>query len=118
MLHWDLQQHRKEFWGSEPSARERRAKMQNALQAAREEYDEKVYRGDINPTDYKKKLFFKMGDVELCEKAFVNLLGLATVTGFKTRVWREEVDIFLGKRSRKSSYHTFHFIIMCCLVMW
>ena len=33
----------------------------------------------------------------MCEKSFVNLLGLADNNGFKLKTWNNEVDIFLGE---------------------
>ena len=51
----------------------------------------------LNASEYTRPFVFLANGVEMCEKSFVNLLGLADSNGFKLKTWNNEVDIFLGE---------------------
>lgn len=96
---------RKEFWASEPSASERRTRIHTALVKARAACLQKITLKEIDPDHYPDHLLFMVGDIEVCQKTFVNALGLQTSAGFKSRTWKDEVDIFIGK-------FMLHFIVL------
>jgi hypothetical protein len=89
---------RKQFWGDKPGPHERRALIQSELIKANKEYLKRLYSGDIIIEKNKdvRPFIFLVGEKEVCEKAFVNLLGIANFQGYKTKVWNDEVDIFQG----------------------
>lgn len=93
----DVMHLRQEFWASEPSASERRTRMHAAVSIAREQYMVAVTKKKIDPDDYPDNLLFMAGEVEVCEKSFVNALGLNSSTGYKSKTWRDVVDIFTGQ---------------------
>lgn len=98
MLYTSLIHHRKEFWGKMPSALERRRKMKTAVEGARKFYISKASEGPINPDDYPDQLIFTAVDgTIMCEQAFVCMLGLATVDGFKSKTWTSVRNEVIGK---------------------
>jgi hypothetical protein len=87
---------RRDFWGSVPTGADRRVKIQHALSVANKNFNHLLQLGAISATDYKRPFLFRVGETEVCEKAFVNLLGLADIKGHKPKTWLEEVSIFFG----------------------
>jgi hypothetical protein len=94
---FSLGRFRSNFWGDVPNAKDRREKIQNELAKARAEYDKRLAVGSIVLQDYKTPLVFSVNGNIVCEKAFVNILGIADRLGNKSKTWIDEVDIFLGK---------------------
>ena len=60
----------------------------------------KVATEAVHPEDYPDQLIFKVNDKEVCQRSFANMIGMATVEGFKNKLWVDEVSIFLNKKER------------------
>ncbi len=90
--------HRLRFWGRTVlNARERRDKIRDELQIAHNEYNKRCSENKLKVDSGKSPFIFMAGGKQFCEKAYVNLLGIANYEGFKTKTWNAEVKIFLGK---------------------
>lgn len=91
-----LLEYRRDFWGDTvPSARDKRAKLQDLLTTANRKYVKLLSRNEIEPNQ-EAPFAFVVGGKRFCEKAFVNLLGLADATGHKSKAWRKAVGKFTG----------------------
>ena len=88
---------RHQFWGKVPNREERRAKIETLLLEARRQYNERSQRKEIDPSKYSNWLCFVVDGQVVCEKAFVNMLGLADNRGAVSKVWRDEVRALTGK---------------------
>ena len=87
---------RMKFWGNDPGRKEAREKIRDALLEARRTYLLHASLDDvINPTDFPGQLCFKVGGLQVCEKAFANIVGMADGNGFKNKVWVEESRNFV-----------------------
>jgi hypothetical protein len=108
---------RERFWGDNPKPSTRREKIRRELSLANIEYTERLrYQLEVK-SQYKKPFVFHVDGKEVCEKAFVNILGIADFNGQKTRLWNGEVSSFLGNSlyilfigCQNISYKTFTFI--------
>ena len=91
---------RTKFWNDTPTAKLRRQRIRNILREAREEFDTRCQEKTIDPSDFPNSFVFLLEGKIICEKAFVNLIGLANCDGEKTRPWINEVRNFsLGRSS-------------------
>lgn len=97
-----MMKYRELFWGEEsaapPTAKLRREKIQCELKKAWQKYAA-MHRGHENtsPDDKDRTHFmFTIDDKAICEKAYVNILGLADTKGHKSKMWKHEVDKFFG----------------------
>jgi hypothetical protein len=92
--------HREKFWGGKPpTAKVRREKIGRILKEAREEYFKRLEsQGGAVKTNAKREdnLLFVIDKEEVCEKAYVNILGLASSKGDKSKMWNDEVSKFFG----------------------
>lgn len=86
-----------QFWGKRPRGSARREKIQQALRDASKVFQTRLSLKQIDASKYSRPFVFLANDVEMCEKAYVNLLGLADSNGYKLKTWINEVDIFLGE---------------------
>ena len=103
-----IQEFRRNFWGDTPTAMERRAKVASALHKARGAYVLKSSLEPLIPEDYPDQLLFKAEGKHVCQKYFVNLVGMSDSKGYRNKVWLDEVKKFVSgavchKRDKKSS---------------
>jgi hypothetical protein len=96
MRYTTVREFRKDFWGKEPSPVERRNKMFNLIRQARDAYLKKVAIDPVDLTAYPNQLLFEAEGTQMCEQAFVNMLGLGTAQGYRSVTWIDQVDIFNG----------------------
>lgn len=88
---------RDDFWGSVPTAHNRREKIRAILQKASAEYslvlktDKSIVNRQCIP------LTFRVGNKVVCEKSFVAALGMNDKKGNKSKNWCDEVSMHLGK---------------------
>lgn len=93
-----IAQFRIDFWGSNPSRDAKRHKIQHAIRAAADEFNRRLeHKRIIDVNAYKQPLVFVANGDEMCEKSYVNLLGLGDSTGFKIKLWNEEISNYFGK---------------------
>lgn len=86
---------RTKFWGDCPTAKARRAKIRDALKEARRVYlSHSATEGVIHQKYFPGQFCFKVGGVQVCEKSFANIVGMADANGFKNKVWLSEVEHF------------------------
>lgn len=85
------------FWRHMPNREERRAKISSILEKARQDFTERSYRKEIDPSKYPNCFCFSIDGVNICEKAYANALGLANDKGAVSKVWKDEVKVFIGK---------------------
>lgn len=76
---------------------DRRKKIQQALSEASSAFHARLAVKKLNAAEYTRPFVFLANGVEMCEKSFVNLLGLADSNGYKLKTWNNEVDIYLGE---------------------
>ena len=96
------------FWGKKaPSSKEKRAKIREALKRASDEYNNLLATKDITIQDYKTPFAYRASGNLVCEKAFVNMLGMADSKGNKGKMWKNEMAIYLGK-------HHLYYVVACC----
>jgi hypothetical protein len=81
---------------TDPSSRKKRKKIQVALKRANTAFISKLTMKEIDADDYPDRLLFMVGDIEVCETVFVNVLGMETPCGYKSKTWTSEVDYLLG----------------------
>lgn len=102
---------RTKFWGDRPTRKERREKIKDALREARRKYLLNAsLEGEVDQAQFPGQLCFVVGGVQVCEKAFANILGMADTNGFKNKAWVSEAKAFMessltgqcGTRSRKT----------------
>lgn len=77
--------------------------MLAAVIKARKRFEDKMCQGNIPPSTvatYPNRLIFLADDREVCEKSYVNMLGVATVEGYKSKVWKGVVENCAGKQKR------------------
>jgi len=87
---------RKTFWEDRPSASARREKMFRILQNARRDYLTRCASQEFDSSIYPNQLCFVLNDGTLvCEKAFVNVLGMANAKGEKQKTWKSTLSNFL-----------------------
>lgn len=86
-----------QFWGTRPRASSRREKIQKALHDASVAFQTRLALKQIDAAKYRRPFVFLVNDEEMCEKSYVNLLGMADNNGYKLKTWNNEVDIFLGE---------------------
>ena len=99
-----MQNFRTSFWGDFPNPRERRKKVAAAIATARENYLRLSSIEELNPKDYPSQLLFRSEGNFVCQKYFANLVGMTDKnTGFKNKVWVNEVDSFLNGKSSAQS---------------
>ena len=79
---------------------ERRAKISSILEKARQDFTERSYRKEIDPSKYPNCFCFSIDGVNICEKAYANALGLSNDKGAVSKVWKDEVRVFIGTLSR------------------
>jgi hypothetical protein len=102
----DLLDFRLAFWGKKaPSSKEKRAKIREALKRASDEYNNLLPTKNIMIQDYKTPFAYRAFGKLVCEKAFVNMLGMADLKGNKGKMWKNEMAIYLGKH---------HLYCACC----
>jgi hypothetical protein len=89
-------QYRLSFWGKSPTRIERQRMMKEKIASAREVFMSRVSDETFSAKDYPDKLIFMADGVEMCEQAFVHMLGLATRQGYKSPVWIREKQYFTG----------------------
>lgn len=92
---------RKEFWGDlkskPPNAKTRRQRIAKELRKARDQYQARVERiGKAEGDKVSNNLLFQIDGEEVCEKAFINVLGLADRNGQKSKMWNHEIAKFFG----------------------
>jgi hypothetical protein len=91
-----LLEYRRDFWGNGTlSAKDKRAKLHDVLTTASREYVKLLSINEIEP-NLEAPFAFVAGGKRFCEKAFVNLLGLADSTGYKSKAWNQAVQRFKG----------------------
>ena len=77
----------------------RREHIANELQRARHQYLDKLQR--VGVADKRKNdnnFTFIVNGKEVCEKAFVNVIGIADLNGHKSKMWNHEVIKFSDKQ--------------------
>lgn len=89
-------EHRRAFWGKEPSAEQRRNLMHGVILDARRAYLAKASVENLDPTQYKNQLVFMADGMEMCELAFTHMLGVSTAQGFRSKAWIDELEMFTG----------------------
>ena len=97
-----LVKYRESFWGEEgtnaPNAATRRRRIAKEIAKARNQYVERVeLYGRSDHDKHRDNLLFQIDGEDVCEKAFVNILGLADSKGQKSKIWSHEVAKFFGK---------------------
>ena len=109
--YFTLLEFRANFWGDEPTPSQRRKLMMDEIQKARERYMKKAAAESIDPKEYPKQLIFMANDIEMCEQAFANMLGVCTLDGYRSKTWVSVVDEVIGgkfllkhKKSKKKTY--------------
>jgi hypothetical protein len=91
-----VKEYRNQFWGKEPSPAERRNLMATMIRKARDAYLKKIATENVDSAAYPNQLLLEANGIEMCEQAFVNMLGLGTSQGYRSSTWINEVDIFNG----------------------
>ena len=100
--YYSVLQFRSKFWENEPTPSQRRKLMMDEVRNARTRYLEKVANEVVDPKQYPKQLIFCADGVELCEQAFVNMLSVCTVDGYRSKTWISIVDeVVNGKSAHK-----------------
>ena len=92
-------QYRRRFWKSEPNASERRANIIAELTRASTDYAAMLKAGAIKEGEFESPFVYRVNNKVVCEKAFVNVIGMADINGFKLKTWIHEEAIFTGKLS-------------------
>lgn len=117
-----LLKHRESFWGDiaskAPNAKTRRQRIAKEIDVARNQYVERIERGGLFASDKPRdNLLFKVDGEEVCEKAFVTILGLADSNGQKSKMWTHEAEKYFGKTCFIMRYICFsiELIIMVCM---
>ena len=92
---------RESFWGEmgtkAPNAATKRLRIAKEIATARRQYTDHVeLHGRSEVDDSKNNLLFMIDGEAICEKAFVNILGLADSNGQKSKMWNHEVSKFFG----------------------
>jgi hypothetical protein len=106
-----LKEYRDNFWGDNVntlSSNDKRDKIHSELEVANREYFRLLGRGEIEQND-DTPFAFVAGGRRFCEKAYVNLLGLADNTGHKGKTWRKVVKKFTGIYTFINKYVTWIF---------
>ena len=70
--------------------------MKEEFSKARAQYLQKLERGGTPSPAKHGSFLFLINSQEACEKAFVNILGLADTNGHKSKTWNHERSKFLG----------------------
>ena len=96
-----LLKYRERFWGTGASVvtgSMRRERIKKELQRARQQYLDKLQRvGVVDKRKNDNNFTFTVNKNEVCEKAFVNVLGIADLNGHKSKMWNHEVQKFKGE---------------------
>ena len=96
MPFFTLVEFRRKFWTKVPSPMERRRQMKVLIDEARREFLRQLSDGSCTAKDHPSQLIFKANGKEMCEQAFVNMLGLHTVHGFRSKTWVDVLRECLG----------------------
>ena len=96
----DLCSARADFWADHPNAMQRRKKMRAAIECARKNYLLQASVEAMNPEEYANQMVFYCGAREVCERAFCNIIGVASRQGFKSRVWNSIVEAVISKLTK------------------
>lgn len=71
--------------------------MKNEFCKAREQYTARLERGYAPSPAKDGSFLFLINSQEVCEKAFVNILGVSDTNGHKSKTWNHERLKFLGE---------------------
>ena len=89
---------RSAFWSKKPNREQRRAKIETILKEARQAYLDLSAKGTIDPCQHPNKLVFFIDGSVVCEKAYVNMLGLANDKGAISKVWKDQARLVTGNQ--------------------
>lgn len=90
-----LQEYRVDFWSSKPNPRQRREKIVQHLQRARDNFRTRKSVG-LNCEGCRNDLCFMVDDNIVCEKAYTFMIAMQhDESGKKNKVWTEEMQTFV-----------------------
>jgi hypothetical protein len=97
--------YRRRFWETVPTAIQRRQKVAQVLDEARDTYLKRANIKSLDPSDNPDQLIFNFNGKDVCQKFYANLLGMATPEGYKSKQWVDETNIYLKKKERDAKSH-------------
>jgi hypothetical protein len=77
--------YRRRFWETVPTAIQRRQKVAQVLDEARDTYLKRANIKSLDPSDNPDQLIFNFNGKDVCQKFYANLLGMATPEGYKSK---------------------------------
>jgi len=103
---------RKRVWGKHPSAKQRRKIIQHELREANIEFNKEVLLGTLHQSECSTPFVFLVHGKSMCEKSYVNLLGLADNKGYKSKIWNDESQIIQGDFFICAHHHSLYFMVL------